>query len=176
MKIENNKVIFESDDKTIKVLELALSILEKDPNEAFAEWVKRLSYLAMRKTQEEMGYPHAIDTLHSTSLTRSLIFRINRWLERPKFVNYNIIKAYFIIYDKNENHQVLREEMLKVYLELEFDNRDRKNEESFIRNFRMMCSDSAYGSVFNFDGQTQLVNLHPKIEEHLMQLKEAFMQ
>jgi hypothetical protein len=105
---------------------------------------------------------------------RSMLLKIARWVVQPRTMAFNMIKSFFIIYDKNENHEVKRDEMMHAYLNLEFDNEQRKNEDSFIRNFRMMCSSSAYGDIFAFDSATQLVTLNPKIAPDVLKYKDAF--
>ncbi|HPK67508.1 MAG TPA: hypothetical protein PLL42_01880 [Bacilli bacterium] len=175
MKLEKNIISFEVDDKTIKAFELATSILEKDPDEAFKEWVQRLSYLAMQQSLGSNSERQNLMFSSSRTPERSMLLKIARWVVQPRTMAFNMMKSYFIILDKNANHEVKRDEMMHAYLNLEFDNEQRKNEDSFIRNFRMMCSSSAYGDIFAFDSATQLVTLNPKIASDVLKYKDAFL-
>lgn len=174
MKLEKNVISFEVDEKTIKAFELATSILEKDPDQAFKEWIQRLSYLAMRSSIGENSEGRDIMLMPFRSPERMMMLKIARWVAQPKTMAFNMIKSFFLIYNKNEKHEVNRDEMLRAYLSLDFENERRKNEDSFIRNFRMMCSSSAYGDIFSFDSATQIVTLNSKIAPDILKYKDAF--
>lgn len=178
MKLEINSITFETDEKTIKAFELAINILEKNPDEAFKEWVQRLSFLAMRQSAGESseGRDYMYSSIPFRTPERSALLKINRWAGMPASMAYNMIKSFFIIYDKNESHEVKRDQMMEAYLSLEFENPSRKSEESFIRNFRMMCSSSAYGDIFDFDSTTQLVKINAKIADEMLKFKTVFLQ
>lgn len=178
MEIKDNVVSFTLDEKSVRMLELALLMLQKDGDELFKDFVERTTYIALRNSVHENQASNSIN-LSSTRIYREgaedkAKRRINIWSHRKDYVNYNIIRAYFKACDATGTRVASRETMKKIFSECTFFHPDRNNEETFLRNFRMMCSDSAYGLIFKYNQETDEVSPADSVADFLLERKDIY--
>lgn len=177
MEIKGNTVTFELDDVSMHMLQLSLAILEKSGDELFKEFVERNCYIAMRnKFHVSEGFNPYLSSNrpNKENPEERAKRRIEMWSARKGFVNYNIIKSFFIVRDRLGLNIVTRDEMLSAYKTLSFVNKERNDELTFIRNFRMMCSDRAYGIIFKYNSDNDEVTINKEIEAWLVDRKDLF--
>ena len=64
--------------------------------------------------------------------------------------------------------------MKNIFSECTFFHPDRNNEETFLRNFRMMCSDAAYGLIFKYNQETDEVSPADSVADFLLERKDIY--
>lgn len=165
MKIENNKLIFELKEEEIKIFELAIHILKRDPDDEIRRFINGLSRMALLESSKTNYDMREKDDAY-------LINRLERWSERKFGVNYNIMKSFVVVYKDHPEHLVSRKRMEEVFNELEPENVNHHAISRFILNFRMMCSASpkAYGAFFNYNKNNDVVTPNENIKTKILEL------
>jgi len=185
MEINDNKITFELDTKTIDTFRLCLSLLELEGEDAFKKCVTVLAHRALRSSipmseNDSLTGPFPIRSSLADKIDNEIVqSRIQRWARNKTSIPYKLLQIYFECYDKNEKHIVKRSQMEQLYDE-RYGNPsdDEKVMKPFILNFRLMCSDSsrAYGSIFrynNLNGEDE-VTLSPINAELIVSLRAEF--
>lgn len=183
MEVKNNKLIFELDSSTIESFKLAVNILNKTPDEAFAEWIRNINIEALKKlnsdSSESSTRVSSSRTYLGDKLDNEVVqSRIKRWARNKDGFAYKMIKILFEYYDSNPEHIVKREDMRKTYTERYLVNKSTASSDIFLVTFRQMCSDSsrAYGLIFKYinDNGRDNVVLHPLNEQLILSLRKEF--
>lgn len=162
MEIDGNKVTFTlEDEQLIEVLKITFKLLEEDPDVEFEKWIKSKGASAI----SYVNNGNKLNRLHyekdESQKLNDLKFRIERWLNNGYYTVSLIFFSFFKvakIYDgigKDDKYVAKRIDIIREF------NPDKNNvslDETFNRNFRLLCSKStmAYGKVFSlFDVESE---------------------
>lgn len=178
MEIKDNVVSFTLEEKEIRMLQLALLMLEKNGDDLFKEFVERTTYIALRNSiqgNQSAGTASSLASrIYREGAEDKAKRRINVWSHRKDYVNYNIIRAYFKACDITGTRIASREQMKQIFSQCSFIHPDRNNEETFLRNFRMMCSEAAYGIIFKYNPETDEVSVVDSVADFLLERKDIY--
>lgn len=187
MIIEGNKVIFEADEETIAALKAASFLLGDGSEDKLLKLITRyLVREGLRRFDKKSSAsePGALVTDLGQQRQPSIEDNLTRWASRGGGLYFNIIKAYLFASRKNDYLVANFDEMKEIFLvnysrsdELSSTSRDALELEArFIRNFRMLCTNSprAFGKLFDYDRNEKSVRINPQASETLLKLKDAF--
>jgi len=195
MEIIDNKITVELKERDINALKLAMTITNQDLDAYLKRAIKRFVYEASREYAGDARFgafnrddrdellrsqDRNIRTRLSDEELRDRAFRrIDRWARGGNGACFDIICAFFKVYDRTEDHKVLRDDMEKefvLYSRPQFLRPESiDNSRRFINNFRMMCSDgtTAYGAIFKFvNGYVEFFD--DKMKDYASKYKDKF--
>ena len=167
----------ESDEKTLMLLQMALHLLNKNPDQEFDRFVRQMIRRALiTGAGEERPLGPGERERVAFALADTLENRIRRWADRKDGVSYFIVRSYLDL-AQNIAEPVRIDELEKQFETYQPNPRGRFSDITlFRRNFRMLCTSSAHapGRLFEVNRIDRTARLAPEFVELITSLKDQF--